>query len=228
MKQKKKIGVYGEKARKFQRNIVKSYFDLSPKVANVYLYMGSRDSDNPDINDIQNMVFFEIPDRAYNQNTVPITILMQPINESPMDFSRFGIINPIGDELVARVHMDEMKCLKRPLIVGDILEIPFYMKGCEEKAFFEVTDVDDKPIYDKFYYVIRMVVMDASRKTREIPVDGRSNTGIMDDVIQDMNDALNNQLPFQGFEENDEPVDFRNKTQKSFMDDPNMGFDEEK
>ena len=61
-----KLGIYGPKSREFQKKIAKQYFDLSPKEANVFLYLGSRESIEPSINDIQNKVFFEVPDRAYS------------------------------------------------------------------------------------------------------------------------------------------------------------------
>lgn len=223
---KPKISIYSDKARAFQKRMVKQYFMLSPKEANVYLYLGSRDSDDPNINDIQNKVFFEVPDRAYNPEPVTVSIMMEPIPESPMDFSRFGIINPIGDELVLRIHEDEMACLGRPLVVGDVMEIPFYARGCEKKAFFEVTDVDEKPTYEKFYYVVRIVVMNDSRKTREIPVDDRSNTGIMDDIMAGFEERVEEQVPFPGLEENTNPVDYRSKNQKSFLDDPTKVFND--
>lgn len=223
-----KIGVYGRKTRLLQRRLTGELFGLTFKDAHVYKYLGSRASDTPNINDIQTKVFYEIPDRAYATDTVHIMLGMEPMGESAMDFSRFGIINPIGDEFTARVHMDEFEgCLGRPIIVGDVIEIPFFGVECESKAFFEVTDVDDKPSFEKFYYTLKLSVLSASRKTREIPIDA-GNSGLMDDIAVQADEEYNDQVPFTGFTEPTEPetVDYRNKTQASFLDDPNKTFDD--
>lgn len=225
---KGKIGVYGEKTRRLQRRISGELFGLTFKDANVYMYLGSRANDNPDINDIQTKVFYEVPDRAYSEKTVNIMIGMEPMGETGLDFSRFGIINPIGDEQTFRVHMDEFEgCLGRPLIIGDVLEIPFFGKDCD-KAFWEITDVDDKPSYERFYYTIKASVLADSRETREIPIDA-GNSSFMDEVMQDSKEEYDQQVPHEGFDEPAEPkeVDYRNKTQSSFLDDPNNVFNED-
>lgn len=225
-----KIGVYGEKTRRLQRRLTAELFGLTFKDANIYMYLGSRDSVAPHINDIQNQILFETPDRAYAVNPVNILIGMDAMGESGMDFSRFGIINPLGDEQTFRVHVDEFEgCLGRPLIVGDVMEIPFFTKDCE-KAFWEITDVDDKPSYERFYYTIKATVMSTSRKTREIPVE-RSNAAILNFAIDGFDMAAHEQMPQQGLEPNPmdipKPVDYRNKHQASFLDDPTKVFNED-
>lgn len=225
---KGKIGVYGQKTRKLQKKLSAELFGLTFKDANVYMYLGSRANENPDINDIQTKVFYEVPDRAYSQDPVNIAIGMEPMGESGMDFSRFGIINPIGDEQTFRVHVDEFEgCLGRPLIVGDVLEIPFFERNCN-KAFWEITDVDDKPSYEKFYYAIKATVLSDSRETREIPIDS-GNDSFMDEVSQAADQEYTEQVPYEGFDEPAQPteVDYRNKTQTSFLDDPNKTFYED-
>jgi hypothetical protein len=223
-----KIGVYGEKTRRFQRRLSAELFGLSFKDANIYRYLGSRANLDPSIDDIQTKVFYEVPDRAYDQNTVNIMIGMEPMGESAMDFSRFGIINPIGDEQTFRVHMDDFEgCMGRPLILGDVMEIPFFERDCV-KAFWEITDVDDKPSYEKFYYTIRAKVLTESRKTREIPIDS-GNGSFLDDVMQDSDQQYNEQVPFTGLDQPTEPtqVDYHNEQQKSFLDDPSKIFNDE-
>jgi hypothetical protein len=121
------IGVYGDKTRRFQRKLTRDLFGLSFKSANVYKYLGSRENPEPDIDDIQNKVFFEVPDRAYSGSPKTINIGMDPMRAEKMDFSRFGLINPIQDEQTFRVHVDDMEeCLGRWVIVGDVFEIPFF------------------------------------------------------------------------------------------------------
>lgn len=227
---KGKIGVYGPKTRKFQRRLAAEMFGLTFKDANVYMYLGSRDSVAPHINDIQNQILFEIPDRAYSVTPVNIMIGMEPLGESGMDFSRFGIINPIGDEQTFRVHVDEFTgCLGRPLIIGDVFEIPFFERDCK-KAFWEITDVDDKPSYERFYYTVKATVISNSRKTREIPIE-RTNEDIMGVVIDGLDLAFDQQISQTGLDPvptpNPEPVDYRNKKQASFLDDPTKVFNED-
>lgn len=223
-----KIGVYGPKTRAFQKRVAGEAFGLTFKDANVYMYLGSRENQTPDINDIQNKILFETQDRAYSPDPVNIMIGMDPVGEAAMDFSRFGIINPIGDEQTFRVHMDEFDgLLGRPLVVGDVMEIPFFeLNG--KKAFWEITDVDEKPSYERFYYVIKATVLAESRKSREIPIE-RSNSEFMDNIMGDLDIALDEQVGFEGLEEPQiqTPVDYRNKKQSSFLDDPMKIFNEE-
>lgn len=220
-----KIGFYGKRTRDLQKRLTAELFGLTFKDANVYLYLGSRDSNEPHINDIQNKVFFEVPDRAYNPNPKNITIGMEPFGEAPMDFSQFGIIAPLTNSYTFRVHVDEFECLGRPLIIGDVLEIPFLMKECN-RALFEVTDVDDKPSFERFYYTITATVLAESRKTREISIDS-GNGSFLDEVMVDLDETHDEMLPYTGFNEPAEPkpeVDFRRKNQASFLDDPNYEF----
>lgn len=229
---KGKIGVYGEKTRKLQRRISAEAFGLTFKDANVYMYLGSRASVTPNINDIQNKVLFEVPDRAYSPDPIHIMVGMEPMGEAALDFSRFGIINPLGDEQTFRVHADEFEgCLGRPLIVGDVLEIPFFERNCK-KAFWEITDVDDKPSYEKFYYVIKATVLNDDRTSREIPIE-RTNTELMDNLMDDMDFEMAAQVPVEGLVDPELPkplpekVDYRNKKQASFLDDPTKFFNED-
>lgn len=222
-----RIGVYGKKTRSLQSRLTAEVFALSFKDANIYMYLGSRDSVEPHINDIQNQILFENPDRAYSTEPINIAIGMEPLGEAGMDFSMYGIINPMGDEQTFRVHPSEFECLGRELIIGDVMEIPFFEKDCK-KAYWEITDVDDKPSYEKFYYVIKAKVMDFSRKTREIPTN-RTNEDIMGALVDDMDIAFNEQISDIGLEPepSNEPVDYRDKQQASFLDDPNQIFNGE-
>lgn len=226
------FGLYGEKTRKFQRKLTRDIFALSYKTANVYKYLGSRESPEPDIDDIQNKVFFEVPDRAYSGSPKTINIGMDPIRAEKMDFSRFGLINPMQDEQVFRVHVDEMEeCLGRMVIVGDVFEIPFFSQNCK-KAFWEVTDVDKDIMYEQFYVVIYATPLGDSRTTREIPIE-RSNDGIANDIMNQTDENADSVVPYEGLNEWEvdpdadypcDDVDYRDKKQKSFLDDTSHEF----
>lgn len=231
MKQRNKIGLYGPKTRSFQRKVTKEMFGLSFKTANVYAYLGDRSNENPDIDDIGSTVFYEVPDRAYADSPVNINIGMDSLPESALDFSRFGLINPMQGEQTFRVHVDDFKCLGRDMVVGDVFEIPFFERDCK-KSFWEVTDVDDKPSYEKFYFVIHAVPLGDARTTREIPIN-RSNSDTLSDIMVMADEDQEAAVPFAGLDESiiddefvppEEPVDSRNEWQSSFLDNPDMPF----
>lgn len=221
-------GLYGERTRKFQRSLSRQIFQLAFKEANVYMYLGSASSMSPSIDDIQSTVFGEIPDRVYAADPVKINIGMDPMPESSMDFSRFGIISPMSNEMTIRIHIDEFNdCMKRWLIVGDVLEIPFFTRDCKE-AFFEVTDVDDKPSYEKFYVTATIKPAGDTREMNEIPLE-RSNFDFNEIVQGNQDKEAEDMVPFEGIgEETDEqnPVDPRRKKQTDFLDDPFATFDD--
>ena len=227
-----KIGVYGEKTRALQRKLTRDIFNLSPKDANVYMYLGSRKSIEPHIDDIQNKVFFEVPDRAYSQTPINIQIGMDPIRAEKMDLSRFGLINPMQDEQLFRVHVDVMnECLGRHLIIGDVLEVPFFMENCK-KAFWEITDVDKDISFEQFFVVVHAVPLGDNRTTAEIPID-RSNEDLMNDIMKQTQDHSEAIVPHKGLDSVDidpdadyptEKTDYRNRKQASFLDDPTFTF----
>lgn len=219
-----KIGVYGVKTRALQRRISFEAYGLTFKVANVYKYLGSRANVTPDINDIQSKVFFEIPDRAYDIEPLPIPVGMEPLQEMKTDFSRFGLISPLQDETRFRFHIDDFDPLGREMIIGDVFELPFYAKNGD--AFWEVTDVDLRSEAEKFIAIVTATPLSASRATREIPVN-RDNGDLMDIIGDGMHDALSDQVPAEGIYAEPpakEDVDYRNPTQASFLDDPNKQF----
>lgn len=235
VRQKTRIGVYGRKTRDLQRRMTYEAFKMTFKTGNVYKYLGDRHSIDPNINDLGNITFSEVNDRAYDKESYPIYIGMEPMSENAMDLSQYGIINPMGDDITIRVHVNDFECLGRPIIVGDAIEIPFYRDGECREAFFEVSDVDDKPSYEKYYYTVTIHPMNDSRKTREIDLD-RSNEDVFSDVMQEADEKYEEEVPFEGLDEGlvdgeftppSEPVDYRNKKQKSFLDDPFYDFTHE-
>lgn len=231
VREKNRVGVYGDKTRRLQRSLTYEAFQMTFKTANVYRYLGSRKNDTPDIQDIQNITFFEVPDRAYDQEYVTINIGMEPLQEGKMDFSQFGIISPMSDEIRLRVHVDDFHCLGRELIPGDVIEIPFLEVDCD-RAFFEVSDVDKDPSYEKFYVVVTVAPLNDSRKTREIDKD-RSNEHLFASVMEQSEEQAQNEVGFEGLDESTvdsewqqptSPVDYRRNNQKSFLDDPLYEF----
>lgn len=230
-----KIGVYGRKTRALQNKLTRDLFALSPKDANVHLYLGSRSNINPSINDIQNKVFMEVPDRAYADEPINIPIGMDPIRAEKMDFSRFGLINPMQEEQLFRVHVDVMKeCLGRMLIIGDVLEIPFFKENCD-RAFWEITDVDNDISFEQFFVVIHAVPLGDNRTTKEIPID-RSNEDVMDDIMKQTQDHADAMVSHEGLDATQvdpdaeyptDKVDYRKDKQASFLDDPHYTFNNE-
>lgn len=228
---KNRIGVYGDKTRQLQKRMSYDAFQMTFKQANIYRYLGSRTSINPSIQDIQNLTFFEVPDRAYDSEYVTINIGMEPLQEGKMDFSQYGIINPLSDEIRVRVHVDDFFCLGRDIIEGDVMEIPFLMKDCD-RALFEVTDVDKDPSYEKFYVTVSLKTLDDSRKTREVEKD-RSNNDIFSDVMDEADAQYQEEVPYKGLDGSNvdsewtqptEETDYRRENQKSFLDDPLFEF----
>lgn len=221
-----KIGVYGPKTRNLQRRLSFEAFGLTFKVAQVWKYLGSKNSVTPDINDIQTKVFWEVPDRVYGEEAIGIPIGMEQMPEAKADFSRFGYIDPLQNETMFRVHIDDFEPLGRELIIGDIFEMPFFKKN-GKKVFWEITDVDLKQEYEKFIAIIYASPLDHNRKSVDIGVE-QSNEHLIDDFMIEMDDELEQQVPLQGttFDPDPQPedVDYRNKDQASFLDDPNKEF----
>ena len=220
-----KIGVYGPLTRALQRRISFEVFGLSWKLANVYLYLGDRTKDTPDITDIHTHVFFEVPDRAYAEEPIEIPIGMELMPESKTDFSRFGLVNPLQDETLFRVHIDDYEALGRKLVVGDVFEIPFYKRN-GKSSFWEVHDVDDSQEVEKFIHIIHASPLGDARTTREIPIDN-SNDDLLEQIMNNADDEYAQLVPSQEIhcDENDvptepQPVDNRRKLQRSFLDDP--------
>lgn len=219
-----KVGVYGTLTRSLQRRLTYEAYGLTFKVANVFKYLGSRESITPGIDDIQSKVFFEIPDRAYAVEPLPIPVGMEPLLETKTDFSRFGLINPLQDETRFRFHIDDFLPLGREMIVGDVFELPFFTKSGD--AFWEVVDVDLRSEAEKFIAIVNATPLSISRATREIPVN-RDNDELMDSIIAGLDDELAEQVPAEGAYPTppaQEDVDYRNETQASFLDDPTKQF----
>lgn len=226
-----KIGVYGCKTRKLQRCLSFEAFGLSMKDALVYLYQGDSTKDQPKNNDVGSTVFFEVPDRAYAKIPVAIPIGMELLQESASDFSRFGLINPMGDENTFRVHIDDFKSLGRELMSGDIIHIPFHDKD-EQRALWEITDVDFKSEMERFIVIIKASPLKASRTSSELDgIMNRTNDDFMVDISNDQERIWEEQVPTQDLQYDKEAppptpeeVDYRDDLQADFLDDPFKDF----
>jgi hypothetical protein len=219
-----KIGVYSEKTRNFQRKLTYEAYGLTFKEAKFYLYLGDKESDILDINDFSNKVLFEVADRAYAQEGISVPVGMEQYSDSKQDFSRFGLINPLTDEVRFTIHIDDFETLGREIVVGDVFELPFFEKD-GKKAFYEVTDVDFKLEKEKFICVFHASTLGSSRATRDIDMN-RDNFEFMENLSEGMDDQLseivNTDEPEADFEgvPVTKDVDYRNKKQASFLDDP--------
>ena len=221
-----KIGVYGPKTRDLQRRLTYEAFGLTMKSAKVFLYLGDATRDNPDITDVQFTAFAEVADRAYAEASIEIPVGMDRFMEEAMDFSRFGIINPMGDEHNFRFHVDDFIPLGRHIIVGDVFELPFYSTD-EKASYWEVTDVDDKLEAEKFITIVKATPLSKNRKTRDIEVDGDNADPFI--IMMDQAETEQSQdvpVGIPTFEEapEEEEVDNRNDGQSSFLDDLNKTF----
>lgn len=183
-----RIGMYGGKDRLLQKTLSFEKVSLTWKTANVYMYLGSEvNGENASITDIQDTVFMETPDRSYNPIPVEINISMDDLGEQAFDLSKFGIISPIGETQIFRVHVNsfEQDALGRYLIVGDILEIPFLQENGNDSqlAFFEITDVDRKMEFENFYVTVTTVPVKDTQETAGIdgiPTNSDALTGLQD------------------------------------------------
>src|SRR5690606_1909291 len=94
-------------------------------------------------------------------------------------------ISPMGNEFIFRFHSLSFEAdgLGRYMVVGDVFEVPF-LEQDGKKAYFEVTDVDRKSEFEKFYVVVTAVTLDDKRETAEIP-NKNINSTIMSDIATD-------------------------------------------
>ena len=225
MARRGKIGVYHNKTRSLQRRLSFESFGLTYKDAEFFLYLGPEG--DVGIDNISNKVFFEVPDRAYAPVAKSIPIGVEPDVESAMDFSRFGLINPLSTEKSFRIHIDDFKTLGREVIVGDVFELPFFSKD-DKRALFEVTDVDLKLEYEMFIAIVKASPLSKSRRSAGIDMNRDEElliSGIMTDADFQYNEVVpSNNGVFEPEDVVDSVVDYRDEKQRSFLDDPTATF----
>lgn len=229
-----KIGVYGPRTRALQRKLTFEAFGLSFKSARVYKYLGSKADfrgdviPNPDINDIQTVIFNEVPDRAYDSEYVEVPIGMERFQETQMDYSRFGILSPMTEEHTFRMHIDDYQTIGRTLIVGDVFSVPFYKKEnsfhplwTDSTQMWEVTDVNQKQEIEEYTITFSATPLSASRATNDLPVDGTNNDAL-NEIMGQFDDQVSDDVKTLGvgYDEptQEDPIDYRYDTQENFLD----------
>lgn len=228
-----KIGVYSEQTREMQKRLSFERISLTWKTAFVWKYLGNATNDNPNIDDIQNIVFLETPDRAYERYPVQIPIHYEPLPEEAMDLSQFGIISPSSNQMTFRVHIGSFEddALGRYLIEGDVLEVPF-LEQDGQTAYFEVNDVDKKSEFEKFFVIVRADIMNDKRETSQID-DKNTNAPQISSIMDELEERQKEDVDQGGLDSSEydnvdapaqEEYDPRNPNQGSFLDDPDAEF----
>lgn len=220
------IGLYGPKTRALQKRVSYEKISLTWKTANVFRYLGSRKNASPAITDVDTL-FQNVADRAYDTNAVEINIYHEPLNENPMDLSRFGIINPLGESQIFRVHVNsfEADALGRYMVPGDVFEIPFFLQD-GNKAYFEVEDIDRKPEFENFYVTITAKPIKDTQEVEEIP-DIPSNSDILDAIEAQNEAAAADQVSIEGVNANIDGYIATGYFVEGYMIDPHAFKDEE-
>lgn len=230
------VGVYGTKDRLFQARLSYERISLTWKTVNVYKYLGSAVNVTPAIDDIQDPIFMENPDRAYETTPIEINAHFEPQVEEINDLSRFGIINPLGNNKRFMFHSYSFEAdgLGRYMIAGDIFHVPFWDQD-GKKSYWQVEDVDRKQEYEEYTVIVTASPMNDTQETAEIP-DIPSNS----DIMTTLNDAMNTEQEANFTEEgydtagvvlDDEPVtrdpyDPRPDSSEDFLDNPNVFLDQ--
>lgn len=201
-----KIGVYGEKTRLLQKKLSYERISLNWKTVLVWKYLGSRINATPSIDDIQDPIFLENPDRAYDTEPVEINAYWEPVQEQMMDLSQFGIMNPLGDTQTFRMHSYSFEAdgLGRYIIVGDVIEVPF-MSIDGKKALFEVTDVDRKKENETYEVIVTTVPMKSRQETVEIDTDN-DGAELLEDLLGRIEDVYDD-VSEEGFDTSEIAVD---------------------
>ena len=179
------IGVYEGKTRNLQAKLSYERTSLTWKTVNVYKYEGVYDSAG-DRTEIEDKIFFETRNRRYDPEPVELNAHFEVMQEEQTDLSRFGIINPMADNLRIYMHTYSFGSLglNRYVKSGDVIEIPFWEQDCN-KSYWEVIEVDRKPEFESFTVVVTVEPIKDRQETQDI--DGMfSNSDVMDGVFNDL------------------------------------------
>lgn len=219
------FGLYGSKTRRLQKSITRESFGLTFKEAEFYMYLGEKGDVTEDIWRMQDNVFFETRNRAYE--TVPrvIPISMEEKSEQTADYSQFGYIDPIGNKTVFRLYTDDMtEFLGRRIVVGDVFEMPFFSTPTK-RDFWIVSDVDNSQDAEKFITVLTAEPLEDSVETSDIPVDGDDLDSIFAEQEQQFTEQIPADVDTKDLENiPEQEVDYRNRNQADFLDDLNGDF----
>lgn len=226
-----RIGVYGKKDREFVKRVSYEKVSLTAHPVNVYKYLGVRTNPTPALDDIQDVIFLENRDLAYESTPILINAWMEFLPESQFDLSRFGILNPLGNTMQFRFHINsfEYDGLGRYIVVNDVIEVPFWEQN-SEKSFWLVTDIDKKSEFEGFYVIVTATPMDDTQEQTEI-AGMNSNSGLMDELdalitAEQETDFVDEGLDTSTIIVDDpsgtrDPYDPRPDDSEDFLDDPN-------
>lgn len=226
------IGVYGSKDRLMQKRLSYERTSLTWKTVNIYKYLGAATNITPSIDDIQDPIFMENPDRAYDTTPVEINAHFEPLQEEQMDLSRFGIINPLGNNqrFTFHTYSFEDDGLGRYIMAGDIIEVPFWEQD-GRKSYWQVEDVDRKPEFETFTIIVSATPMNDTQETVEIP-DIPSNSDIMTSLNTQMDVEQEANFTEEGYDTTEvilddetqtrEPYDPRPDATEDFLDNPDI------
>lgn len=184
------IGVYENKTRDLQARLSYERTSLTWKTINVFKYVGVLGS-NQDRNEIEDKILFETRNREYDPEPVELNAHFEPLQEEQTDLSRFGIINPLADNLRVYMHTFSFGALglNRYIKSGDVLEIPFWNQYDEGnqliKSFWEVIEVDRKREFETFTVVVTCEPLKDRQETKDLQdINGMfSNSDVMDSVF---------------------------------------------
>ena len=184
------IGVYGDKTRTLQARLSYERVSLTWKTVNIYKYLGQDGIDNPSINDIEDHIFFETRNRAYDPEPIELNAHFEPMVEEQTDLSRFGIINPLADNLRVYMHTWSFGLLglNRYPVSGDVIEVPFWKQN-GIGSYWEVIEVDSKPQFETFAVVLTVEPVKDRQELEDITgIVG--NSEIMSEIYSDTVDAM--------------------------------------
>lgn len=188
------IGVYEDKTRDLQARLSYERTSLTWKTVNVYKYLGVYGSTTLDRSEIEDKILFETRNRDYDPEPVELNAHFRPLEEEQVGLERFGIINPIADNIRIYFHSYSFGALglNRYIKPGDVIEIPFWEQRIDNntiKSFWEVIDVDRKREYEEFVVIAVCEPIKDRQETQDID-DMFSNSEVMDQVYDDMTDEM--------------------------------------
>ena len=226
-----KFGLYGSKDRLLQKKLSYERLSLTAKTVKIYKYLGSRVNVTPNVDDIQDPIFLEVPDRAYATTPIEINVWYETLPESPVDLSRFGIINPLGDMQQFRFHSYSFEAdgLGRYIVANDIIEVPFLLQD-GKKTYFEVEDVDRKGEFENFFVIVNAKPISDKQEVTEIP-NINTNSTFEATHATDFESYVNAHVALEGIDTSTVDIDNdisprpnydpRPDSGESFLDDPN-------
>lgn len=222
-------GFYGKKTRLLQKRLSYERLAHTMKSFIIHKYLGAATEQTPSLDDIQDNVFMEVRDRAYDPQPVTINGWMEGFQEQGMDLSRFGVVMPMGETHSFKFHSYsfENDGLGRYIVTGDIIEVPF-LEIDGKKALFEVTDVDRKHEPETYAIHVTAIPMRDSQETTDIT--GYQDQGLLAELQSDLGDEFSQTFTEAGIDttglnvsddSKQDQYDPRPDAGSDFLDNPN-------